>query len=182
MIRWRHYFQTLNCCSILLAKENSLIWLSGLQKITQQMAIVDEKIEETFKCSICAIKLKSKYYVQRHIEVAHNNIKDFDCYICAKKFWLNINLQSHIKTVHENSRNFECSICNKKFGQKAGLRRHIKVVHDNIKDFECSDCGKKFGLNINLQRKIKTIHKTAKILNAAFAIKNLDRRVFFCSI
>jgi len=50
------------------------------------MAIVDEEIEETFESSICTIKLKSKKYTQKHIEIVHNNIRNFECYICAKKF------------------------------------------------------------------------------------------------
>ena len=68
------------------------------------MAIVDEKIEETFECNICAVKLKTKYYVQKHINLVQNNIKDF-----------------------------ECRICDKKFGQKSVLLQHIKLVHPKLK-------------------------------------------------
>jgi len=90
----------MNDSSILLAEDNRSIWLSGLQKTTRQMTIVDENIEETFECSICAIKLKSKYYLQKHIEVLHNNVKNFVCSICPKHFGFNFHLQRHIESVH----------------------------------------------------------------------------------
>ena len=88
----------MNCCS------NSSIWLSGLQKIMQQMTIVNKNIEKTFECSIYAVKLKSKYHAQRHIEIVHNNIKDFKCYSCAKKFSFKSHLQRHIKMLTKNQK------------------------------------------------------------------------------
>jgi transcription elongation factor Elf1 len=90
----------MNGSSISLAEENSSIWLPGLKKTMQQMTIVNKNIEETFECNICAIKLKSKYYLQKHIEVLHNNVKNFVCSICPKHFGFNFHLQRHIESVH----------------------------------------------------------------------------------
>jgi len=68
------------------------------------MAIVDKKIKETFKSSICNKKLGPKGVFLQHIKVVHEKIKNFECSICTKKFGYNIHLQRHIKSVPKKSR------------------------------------------------------------------------------
>jgi hypothetical protein len=149
----------MNCCSILLAKENRSVWLSGLQKTMQQITIVSKNIEETFVCYICAVKLKSKYYLERHIEAVHNNVKNFVYYICTTKFSFKFHLQRHIETVHGKINDFKCNICTRHFGFNY---HHIRTVHENSKNFECSFFNKNFGQKSDLLRHIKAVHNKIK--------------------
>ena len=143
LIDYKHFFTD----KLLIYPIGYRKWFNLIVKSTkpaQQMVIVDEKIEETFECNICAVKLKTKYYVQKHINLVQNNIKDFECRICDKKFGQKSVILQHIKLVHYKIKHFKCNNCSKKFGLKFHLQRHIKIAHKGLIDFECNICAKQF--------------------------------------
>jgi uncharacterized Zn-finger protein len=75
--------------------------------------------------------------------------------------------------------NLKCYICGEKFTSKENLWKHSKNVHKSIKDFGCSICAIQSERKSNLEQHLKILHTKLKILNAAFAIKNLDQRLVF---
>lgn len=52
-----------------------------------------------------------------------------DCYFCGKKFTKKQNLNRHINIAHLDLKKYYCEICDKKFGRKAHLDHHIKCKH-----------------------------------------------------
>jgi hypothetical protein len=115
-----------------------------------------------FKCPHCPYRCSYNSYLQRHIKMVHDKIKDLKCSICDYMTCKNSNLKHHIKAIHDKIKDFECVICPYKCSQNITLQQHIKQVHDKIKDFECIKCPYMTSKNSNLKTHIKQVHDKIK--------------------
>merc|ERR1719259_316677 len=73
------------------------------------------------------------------------------CRFCGMAFVVEVDLQRHIDIAHKNMKRFSCSICGKMFGRKSYLRIHIDNIHEGLKKFSCSICGIMFGQKSHLR-------------------------------
>eukprot|EP00088_Acartia_fossae_P048134 TRINITY_DN5243_c0_g1_i1.p1 TRINITY_DN5243_c0_g1~~TRINITY_DN5243_c0_g1_i1.p1 ORF type:complete len:541 (-),score=41.31 TRINITY_DN5243_c0_g1_i1:320-1942(-) len=109
-----------------------------------------EKSKHFFPCPQCGKVLNSKYNLQQHIMLKHENHKPFSCDVCNKKFSLQFYLNSHMK-IHTKEMPFTCSYCNKSFARKVALKNH-EMQHTNEKPFACDECNKGFPNRSELNR------------------------------
>ena len=60
---------------------------------------------------------------------------ELKCESCKKSFGQKRYLDLHVSIVHENIKNHKCDYCDASFGFKSQLNTHVKTVHEkNIRD------------------------------------------------
>lgn len=91
-----------------------------------------------FKCEFenCSKAYKSKFNLNRHIEIVHQSLKRFQCDICHKLLSSKQNLEEHYFT-HTGEKSFRCteSGCLKSFRQRSQLSNH-KKIHEYLRVLE----------------------------------------------
>ena len=93
--------------------------------LTKHMAKAHQlKYDYNYDCTICSVKFKSKFILQRHMQRRHGN--KTTCSECGKKV---SNLDIHIKKIHGLGQGQEphCSPCGKSFSKLSDLSRHMEV-------------------------------------------------------
>jgi len=113
-----------------------------------------QKIDATFKCSMCTQSFSKNLFKSHMLEEHHM----FVCDLCHQPFHRKCNLKRHISCYHYKIKPFTCDECNQSFGEKSHLSRHIQIVHQNLKKFECAVCDRLFGQKHNLQRHLFYVH------------------------
>ena len=92
------------------------------------------------KCSLCGIKVQTRYNLERHIKRRHKE-KTYSCDTCSKKFVDQCEIEKH-KEVHKV--NFKCDVkgCCRTFSREANYLLH-KEKHETKKSVHvCTVCGK----------------------------------------
>ena len=115
------------------------------------------------RCDVCKKEFVHKSYLEIHIKVEHENIKEFKCDHCPKSFGAEEYLRRHKSRVHSNKKiKFECDICHMNLNGSQTLKEHKKQVHDGIKEHVCEICTKAFAIHRNLRVHIKVVHHKIK--------------------
>jgi insecticidal toxin complex protein TccC len=134
----------------------------------------------------CEYRTPSKYYLKKHIDNMHINLRPYVCDWpgCEYAAGVKSNLKVHILT-HDKIKPFSCDWpgCEYAAGQKAHLQAHI-LTHDKIRPFACDwpGCEYAAGLKSNLQVHILTHDKIKRFAcgrpgcNKSYAAKCLLSR------
>ena len=74
---------------------------------SHRKAVHMEPLEERKKhpCETCGVKFISRPHMERHVRLAHHNIKQFRCKICNVFFSADTNLKEHIGIKHMGFKN-----------------------------------------------------------------------------
>ena len=132
-----------NICSKIIASDNSrqMYWHKRVHKETGE-----------FKCPLCDLVLKRKYFLKRHMKDIHdqehsNSTMDrmssedsdtdesetnndwYQCDQCDTKFRLRKYLEKHIRFKH-GTNNYPCEACGTNFRYPHHLKRHKITIHD----------------------------------------------------
>lgn len=113
-------------------------------------------------CTICGKNVSSKSYLDEHIRLIHEKIRQYQCNICNRLFGLSKYLEEHIEKhgaegPKENHITFYTYEQAKKLDQEGLMKiRGLPVLRreTQIKDFPCPGCNKIFsktGLNLHLK-------------------------------
>ena len=113
-----HYCLILDCDYLTLVKEEMDFHLNSVHKIkkvnsemNKQEDFTDqknEKVDESFNCSICDKSFESKPGLKVHIVKAHEGKMPFICYICRSEYsWLS-NMEEHFKNSHKGMEPYKC--------------------------------------------------------------------------
>ena len=115
------------------------------------------KLNKSFNCSLCSVKLKNNDQLTRHMLAKHQN--------------------QH-KAGDEKSL-FSCKLCNHIFSREKNLKRHLLNIHDCTPDYksvsfqgvkrknkdsslQCSWCDEKFKVLFELEKHVKSKHPEVK--------------------
>ena len=125
------------------------------------------------KCKICDKFFKGNY-LQMHIKIVHEKIKQHFCNICQKSFGLKNTLKIHTEMVHEHKKQFKCDLCDYSAFTHVQVRRHIECVHEKLKQHQCSICHLSFSQKGNLKNHIQAVHENNKHYNVIYVIIQLS--------
>lgn len=135
-----------------------------------------------FKCEVesCNKTYKSKYNLERHVEIVHQNFKRFQCEVCSKQLSSKQNLDEHYYT-HSKVKSYKCTEigCSETFGQRSRLSHH-KKFHEHLRILKNQ---LKFSkdLRSNLDQKAETSNKlseTCQSLNEIHKLPAITSSVF----
>ena len=106
------------------------------------------------KCNGIAFKKMSE--LKRHMSIVHPRVKQWECPECALCLRNKTRLDKHIKTHRMNVADrleYFCEVpgCMKAYTTKSNLNAHVRSFHDKIK-VECQDCSATFAHKQSLQR------------------------------
>ena len=142
--------------------------------------------ENFFKCDICTLEFKVKYFFEKHMKEWHDadvvptkvkKSQNLSKEICQDCGLLVSNLKAHMFSKHSTEKNHECHLCDKKFKSKAYLKKHVELRHSNFALSTCPYCSKTvkhLSDHLRLQKCFKkpeddddinfTCHKCGKVL------------------
>ena len=115
---------------------------------------------------------KSKFKLEKHVELIHEDKRSFGCSECDLKFKLKHHLKRHFSSVHDgkkfvdewkklknkkNNEKIQCPKCEIKIAPN-NLKKHIKRVHDRIFPFLCNKCGYKATDKFAVKKHIESVH------------------------
>ena len=113
------------------------------------------------KCDICK-KLFNQQWLEKHIKIVHEGIKNSKCNQCEVSFGTSGELRIHISKMH-GGKNYPCELCKSIFYSKQKLQNHKRAVHEGRKGYlPCEICGKKFEYLSKLKMHIQVIHLNKK--------------------
>lgn len=86
----------------------------------------------------CSKRYNTKFNLERHINIAHLNIRNFVCPHCSKRFPTKQNMREH-GYIHTNEKPFGCRFpgCSKRYRQSSQLTVHHKT-HARKGEWEAS--------------------------------------------
>lgn len=118
---------------------------------------------------VCFVFLREKYILKRHINNAHEGIRDFECDICHEKFFRADTRDNH------RDRHFEaflkCLYCNKMFKGQLDRRKH-ELTHTGEKQFFCPTCNQGFTQLWPYYQHMWRIHQITKEEAKEMRVKN----------
>ena len=120
------------------------------------------KIESQNICDICNKSFSNKTYLERHVTIVHDELREHKCEICGITFGQKNELQFHLKKVLYLVKPHKCDSCDRSFIQKNYLDMHVKIVHENLRAYTCEFCSRSFSKLSNLEIHIKTVHENIK--------------------
>ena len=118
--------------------------------------------EEEFKCNQCTYVTTQRKYLNDHIKVKHDKIKDIKCpsctHVCGTRKTLNKHMNRHHKKVN-------CDMCGYECVNALHLKKHMKA-HDNVKDNLCPSCPYAAPNKLHLAEHINKYHDKREPVNA----------------
>lgn len=117
-----------------------------------------------FKCDLCKYTGRDNWYLKRHIDSVHKNLKPFKCEICLKEFKREEYLKQHA-FMHQTHLRFKCQNCSRRFDTYEEKVSHLTICIK--RRFECYLCP------------LKTIYKTT--LERHFRLKHIGNNPL-CSL
>ena len=89
-------------------------------------------------CPQCTKMFKTRYTLNEHIKVIHDEAKRYTCSVCGKQYYNQFSMRVHEKS-HRNEKPFHCD-CGKSFRTAHRLKVH-QMDHTGEKPFVCEQCG-----------------------------------------
>ncbi len=118
--------------------------------------------EKTAKCTICEIKVLSKY-LSKHMRRVHLELyKIKECDYCDRTFENIGDLKIHVKARHFGKKPVSCKDCDFKSTSRSSMQAHVKRKHNQTR---CDDCDQKFEMHTKYLRHRITAHGD-KVKNA----------------
>ena len=133
-----------------------------------------------FMCATCMKQFTSKFSLEKHVCVNHENVTSFSCTWCDKSYVNAARLRRHLK-VHTNPKPFACSFCQKTFSSNQILTHHIETVHQGLKPFSCYICQKSFTGKTMRDEHVNVVHNKFKAFTCYFCQKSFARKSLFIS-
>ncbi|XP_035787906.1 zinc finger protein 845-like [Anopheles albimanus] len=106
-----------------------------------------------FACDLCGKQYRSKEYLQRHHQQAHDSSAErkFKCSECHRsflhRFQLNSHLVRHVKA--------PCPQCDKILSSKAALGIHMQKIHSTEGRMICDTCGREFRTKLSFTKHVQ---------------------------
>ncbi|ETN66451.1 hypothetical protein AND_001764 [Anopheles darlingi] len=106
-----------------------------------------------FACDLCGKQYRSKEYLQRHRQQAHDSSAErkFKCTECHRsflhRFQLNSHLARHVKA--------PCPQCDKILSSKAALGIHMQKIHSTEGRMICDTCGREFRTKLSFTKHVQ---------------------------
>jgi hypothetical protein len=124
------------------------------------MKILNQEVQ--FKCTKGPKNYWTKYALQAHMNVSHDNVKQYQCYFCSFAYFEKSLLIHHISK-HTKEKPHKCQYCCQWFRGKDSVRRHKngnscnqKLTHQLLRP--CYFCGKSLSNHQVLKEHMKTAH------------------------
>jgi hypothetical protein len=100
--------------------------------------------------------LKTSWYLESHVKLIHQGIKELTCDKCGKTFGNRTCLENHCHRVHED-KPFKCDQCITSWATESLLKIHVSMVHVRDVKYHCDRCEffsyKKRGLKYHIMTK-----------------------------
>lgn len=109
------------------------------------------------QCPYCEYQTELLYNLQKHIRIAHENVRYICPYIqCSYTASQQSALQEHISNTHDN---IKCIYCDFKTSSNSYLKVHIKNVHkDQGNRYSCPYCDYQSKKKSHLTSHINSVH------------------------
>lgn len=120
--------------------------------------------DQLYSCLICAAHFKSKYFLNKHMKIAHPAPNKLKCSICDYTANTKQHMAQHSIDAH-GPFFYECPVCLKRI-RPSSAKSHVKLHND--KRHKCNVCGRLF--------------KTARILKEHWEKHNTSKPIIKCDI
>lgn len=144
----------------------------------------------SFVCEICGAIYRSKWTIEKHMELRHSNMKElcsicgveaddikvhmrshnkpkkerlYTCKVCKAQFRHSSYLNIHIR-VHTGETPYMCYICGRTFISQGKLTHHTKR-HSDIKEHKCDQCDRAYHERFQLKRHKNIVHEGIRLFN-----------------
>ncbi|XP_067666528.1 zinc finger protein 676-like [Haliotis asinina] len=135
-------------------KGNNILCLLCQLCFSSRMIFLRHQCQRRYMCRICCEDFTSVTVMNRHMEVAHEEV--FKCHTCGKVFSCEMNLHRHLKgcTRSVQARKvadgvYQCLVCGRLYQSISLYVNHRKVMNPN-NTVKCRECAQTFSSHCQL--------------------------------